>query len=143
MARKLLQAGLYFIGIAGILIGGAIALFGIESVGRFFAAIINVVIEAGPLGDLGEPNDDSELRFYSVFFVGYGVVLVQTAGNLARHGHRVPILLGLFFAGGLARLLSLLMVGQPHALFILLLCFELPLPPLLYICWKQTQSARI
>ena len=98
-------------------------------------------MDAGPLSGLGEPNDDSELRFYSVFFAAYGIVLVQTAGNLARHGHRVPILLGLFFAGGIARLLSLLTIGTPHALFLLLLGFELLLPPLLYICWRQVRDA--
>ena len=141
MTRKLLQAGLYFIGVAGILIGSAIAVLGIETVGRFFTMIINIAVEAGPLTDLGQPNDDSELRFYSVFFVAYGIVLVQTAGNLARHGHRVPILLGLFFAGGIARLLSLLTIGAPHALFLMLLGFELLLPPLLYICWRQVRDA--
>ena len=141
MARKLLQTGLYFIGIAAVLIGSAIALLGTETVGRFFTAIINLAVDAGPLTDLGQPNDDSELRFYSVFFVAYGIVLVQTAGNLARHGHRVPILLGLFFAGGIARLLSLLTIGTPHALFLMLLGFELLLPPLLYICWRQVRDA--
>jgi len=141
MVRKLLQAGIYFIGIAAILIGSAIAVFGIEGVGRFFTSIINLAVDAGPLTDLGHPNDDSELRFYSVFFVAYGIVLVQTAGNLARHGHRVPILLGLFFAGGIVRLLSLLTIGTPHALFLMLLGFELLLPPLLYICWRQVRDA--
>jgi len=141
MARKLLQTGLYFIGIAAVLIGSAIALLGIETVGRFFTSFINLAVDAGPLTDLGQPNDDSELRFYSVFFVAYGIVLVQTAGNLARHGHRVPILLGLFFAGGIVRLLSLLTIGTPHALFLMLLVFELLLPPLLYICWRQVRDA--
>ena len=133
----LLKSGLYFIGIAAILIGSAISLLGINLVGQFFSAVINIIVNAGPLTDLGQPNDDSELRFYSIFFVAYGILLVQTAGNLSRHGHRVPILLGLFFAGGTVRLLSLLTVGQPHALFILLLVIELILPPMLYLCWRR------
>lgn len=141
MGQKFLQAGLYFIGIAAVVIGSAIAVLGIEIVGRFFTAIINLIVEAGPLSDLGQPNDDSELRFYSVFFVAYGVVLVQTAGNLSRHSHRVPILLGLFFVGGVVRLLSLFMVGQPHALFLILMGIELLFPPLLYLSWKRMMQA--
>lgn len=140
MTQKFLQLGLYFIGVAAVLIGSAIATLGIEPVGRFFTAIINLAVDAGALNDLGQPNDDSELRFYSVFFVAYGIVLIQTAGNLMRHGHRIPILLGLFFAGGIARLLSLFMVGQPHALFLLLMAFELILPPLLYLCWRRIKA---
>lgn len=139
MVQRLLQAGLYFIGFAAVLIGGAIAGLGIEPVGRFFTSIINLLLDAGPLDDLGAPNDDSELRFYSVFFVTYGVILIQTARNLMQHGHRVPLLLGLFFAGGVARLLSFLMVGKPHALFILLMGIELMLPPLLYLCWRRVK----
>lgn len=136
----ILKTGLYFIGIAGILIGSAIALLGINLVGQFFSAIITFIYDAGPLSDLGTPNNDSELRFYSVFFVAYGIVLVQTAGNLPRHGHRVPILLGLFFAGGLARLLSFLTIGTPHALFVLLMIIELIMPPLLYAMWRKQRD---
>jgi len=122
------------------LIGSAIALLGINLVGQFFSAIINIVYDAGPMQDLGSPNDDSELRFYSIFFVGYGVLLVQTAGNLVRHGHRLPYLLALFFAGGAARAISYITVGPPHALFILLMGIELMAPPLLWLAWRKTRA---
>jgi len=109
---------------------------GIALVGQFFSTIVNFIYPAGPLTDLGTPNDDSELRFYSVFFVGFGVLLVQSARDLKKHSARIPILLGLFFAGGLARLIGYLSVGTPHALFILLMIIELTLPPLLYALWR-------
>ncbi len=136
MSKLLLKAGLYFISIAAVLIGSAIAIFGINPVGQFFNAIISTVYNAGPLTELGTPNDDSELRFYSIFFVAYGVILFQTARELKRHGHRLPLLLGLFFLGGIARLLSYLTVGQPHALFMLLMIIELTMPPILYGLWR-------
>lgn len=108
--------------------------------GQFFSIIVNWVYPAGPLTDLGAPNDDSELRFYSVFFVAYGVILVQTARDLIRHGHRLKWLLGLFFLGGLARLLSYLMVGPPHALFVLLMFIEILFPPILYALWRGMRT---
>ena len=83
--------------IAAMAIGTAIALLGINPVGQFFNTVISIVYNSGPLIDLGTPNDDSELRFYSVFFVAYGVILFQTTRNLTKHGHRLPLLLGLFF----------------------------------------------
>ena len=117
-------------------IGTAIVVFGINAVGQFFNALISILYNAGPLTELGAPNDDSELRFYSVFFVTYGVILFQTARDLARHGSRLPLLLGLFFLGGIARLLSYLTIGQPHALFMLLMIIELAMPPILYGLWR-------
>ena len=139
MSEAVLKAGLYFISIAAMAIGTAIALLGISPVGQFFNAVISVIYEGGPLTDLDTPNDDSELRFYSVFFAAYGAILFQTTRNLTKRGHRLPLLLGLFFLGGIARAISYVTVGQPHALFVLLMIIELTMPPLLYLCWLMTK----
>ena len=127
-------------GIGGVGVWGVVSGGGIDIVGGVFSAVINVVHDAGPMTDLGQPDDDSELRFYSVFFVAYGVIMVPTARDLEQHGRRVPILLALFFAGGLARLLSYFTVGPPHALFMLLMVIELLLPPLLYLAWRSATA---
>ena len=141
MSKIVLKAGLYFISIAAMAIGTSIALLGINPVGNFFTSVISIAYETGPMTDLGTPNDDSELRFYSVFFVAYGAVLFQTVRDLEKYGHRLPLLLGLFFLGGIARLLSYIIVGQPHALFILLMAVELFMPPLLYLSWIKSRPA--
>jgi len=139
VSKAVLKAGLYFISIAAMAIGTAIALLGINPVGQFFNTVISIVYNSGPLTELGTPNDDSELRFYSVFFVAYGAIFFQTTRNLAKHSHRLPLLLGLFFLGGIARSISYVTVGQPHALFVLLMVIELTMPPLLYLCWLITK----
>ena len=54
-------------------------MFGIDFVGQFFIKIISIVYDGGPIYDLGSPNDDSELRFYSVFFIAYGFIIYQSA----------------------------------------------------------------
>ena len=138
LSRYILKAGLYFIGGAAILIGSAIVVFGIRLVGEFFSAVVNLVYAAGPITDLGSPNDDSELRFYAVFFAAFGVLMVQSARHLKKYSARIPLLLALFFAGGFARVISYIVVGPPHALFILLMGIELIAPPLLWLAWRKT-----
>ncbi len=139
MALHILQLGLYFIGLAGILIGASIALIGIEQTGQIFVWILSWVRNSGPLSDLGQPNDDSELRFYSVFFIAYGALLVLAARKPVKYAKRIPVLLALFFAGGTARLISYVQIGPPHDLFILLMAIELTLPIMLYMCWRAAK----
>ena len=139
MALRILKFGLYFIGLAAILIGSSIALIGIERTGQFFVWVLSWVRDSGPLTDLGQPNDDSELRFYSVFFVAYGALLVQAARNPVKYARHIPVLLALFFAGGIVRVISYTQVGSPHDLFILLMAIELLMPIVLYICWRAAK----
>ena len=140
LSRQILKSGLYFIGGAAILIGSAIVVFGIQFVGEFFSAIVNFVYAAGPVTDLESPNDDSELRFYAVFFAAFGVLMVQSARHLKKYSARIPFLLALFFAGGLARVISYIAVGPPHALFILLMGIELIAPPVLWLAWRKLKA---
>jgi hypothetical protein len=140
MPRRILQGGLAFIGGSAILIGLMFIGLGTARTAGLFNALLSFVHDGGPMKGVSHPNADSELRFYSVIWIGYGIVMVQTAQNLARHMVRVPFLLALFFGGGIARLISYLAVGQPHALFILLMVIELTLPLLLGGCFLKTRA---
>lgn len=139
MPRTALKFGLLFIGIAAIIIGLMFTALGVSTTGRIFNAILSVIHDGGAIQGLDTPNADSELRFYSVIFIGYGIIMVQTAQNLSRHIARVPFLLLLFFGGGTARLISLIMTGPPHSLFILLMGIELILPVLLGLCYLRAK----
>jgi len=139
MALRILKFGLYFIGLAAILIGSSIALIGIDRTGQFFVWVLSWIYDSGPLSDLGQPNDDSELRFYSVFFIAYGALLVQAARQPIKYAARIPLLLAVFFAGGVVRVISYIQIGPPHDLFILLMAIELTLPIMLYICWRAAK----
>ena len=130
-----LKLGLYGLGIAAILIGGAMALVGPHAVGAFFNSMLSMVHDAGPVTDLAAPNVDSEMRFYGVMFVFYGGVLVLTARDIERTAARVPLLLAVFALAGLARLIGTLTIGKPHALFQLLMAIEFILPAILLVCW--------
>jgi hypothetical protein len=45
--------------------------------------------------------------------------------------------MALFFAGGLARLVSYFNAGPPHTLFILLMVIELVLPIILFLAYRR------
>ena len=143
MARRLLQYGLLFIGGAAVLIGLMIVGLGAQRTAAIFNAVISIVHDGGVMSGVDNANADSELRFYSVIWIGYGIIMVQTAQNISRHISRVPFLLILFFGGGAARLISYIVVGPPHALFVLLMGIELALPVLLGLCYVRARGGTL
>lgn len=75
---------------------------------------------------------DSEDRFYATLFLGFGIAHLWAARDLERRAHVVLVLQGVFFLGGIARIISALMVGPPAPLFIFLGGLELLIPPVLW-----------
>ena len=75
---------------------------------------------------------DSEDRFYATLFLGFGIAHVWAARDLAARAGVVVALQAVFFAGGLARLISLAAVGPPVPLFLFLGTLELLIPPMLW-----------
>jgi hypothetical protein len=80
---------------------------------------------------------DSEDRFYATLFLAFGVAILWCAKDVERRSNVAYFLLGTFFVGGLARLVSIAAVGRPNALFMLLTGVELTLP--LLLAWLQRQ----
>ena len=78
---------------------------------------------------------DNELRFYSALWGAYGLLLLATARDMARWDRAIPWLAGVFFAGGVGRMVSVLQVGPPHPFFLALAGVELLLPPILIGLW--------
>ena len=143
MIKLILRANLFVLGAAAIGIGLSMLLLGSDATGQFFAALINFFLsDPQELEGMSSPNVDSELRFYSVFWVAYGVIVLRAASSLEENLKLVPIFSGLFFAGGAGRLLSLMTAGQQHPLFILLMIIELMLPLLLIVLWAGINRQR-
>ena len=76
---------------------------------------------------------DSEDRFFAAIFLGFGGVLLWTAGRLKDRRRELAMCLVVFFVGGAARIVSYLMVGSPHPFHILLMILELAMPPILLL----------
>lgn len=79
---------------------------------------------------------DSEDRFYATLFMGFGIALIWAAKDLAARSQIFYFLLAIFFAGGISRIISALMVEPPNLLFQLLGAVELILPPIFYL-WHR------
>lgn len=71
---------------------------------------------------------DSEDRFYATMFAAYGIALIWCVKDIERKSAIVYFLLGTFFAGGLARLLSVAAVGPPNGFFVTMTVLELSIP---------------
>ena len=90
-----------------------------------------------PASAVIDPVLDSQNRFYGVAFSLYGVLLLLSASDLTRYAPVFYATMWVFFAGGLARLVSIYVTGLPSAFVLFLLALELLLPPVLYILFKR------
>lgn len=80
---------------------------------------------------IADPALDSQNRFYGTSFALYGVLLWLCAGNVTKHASVLRCVLWVFFAGGIARLVSIAMHGVPPVPVLVLLASELIAPPLI------------
>jgi hypothetical protein len=80
---------------------------------------------------------DSEDRFYASLFLAYGAAVLWCVKEVERKAKFVQLLALVFFIGGLARVVSMLVVGLPHPFFIAMTVLELALP--LVLVWLVAQ----
>ncbi len=80
---------------------------------------------------LADPALDSQNRFYGVSFTLYGVLLFLCATNIPKYRIVLRCVIWVFFAAGLARIVSIAIHGVPPPLVLTLAASELLAPPLL------------
>ena len=86
-----------------------------------------------PSAALGDAVLDSQNRFYGIAFTLYGVLFLICASDLHKYATVLRAVLWVFFAAGLARLVSIAVHGLPSMLVLVLLDTELILPPVLLV----------
>lgn len=112
--RKLLQGILLLLGLVAVTAGLVTVLTG----------------SAGMPGDSrATANVESELRFYSVFWVAFGVIALHAARYPERHPLAIRGLALFMFLAGVARGLAWAAEGRPDAPYLVLMGLELLLPP--------------
>ena len=91
---------------------------------------------------LQDPVLDSQNRFYGIAFTLYGVLLYLCATDLNRYSTVLRCVLSVFFAAGLARLVSIAIHGLPSVLVLALLVSEIVLPPILLLWLSRIENER-
>lgn len=76
-----------------------------------------------------DPRIESELRFYSAYYVAYGAALLRLAERADRDPAVLRSLSAPLFLAGLARAGAWAATGRPHPTQQALLALELALPP--------------
>jgi hypothetical protein len=79
---------------------------------------------------------ESELRFYSAFYVAYGIAALRTAPQADRDVTGVRALAGTLLLAGLARAAAWRSAGAPNGPQRALLAIELAAPPAL-VAWQS------
>ena len=88
---------------------------------------------------VADPVLESELGYYSAFYVAYGATLFRIAPRAEEGDLAVGAAAALFLAGA-ARALAWRRAGRPHPIQIGLLAAELGLPPAM-LAWKSRLAA--
>jgi hypothetical protein len=84
---------------------------------------------------------ESEVRFYSAFYVAYGVHVLRTASGADLDPRGVNATAAALFLAGLGRAGAWLTLGKPHPLQRALLAIELAAPPLLVLERARLRAA--
>ena len=126
---------LLLFGVSAIIIGVMIFLLGPHLTASIFGTAFRSIAGVdGYLGGLEHPNTDNEMRFYSVFWIAYGGGIIWLSSRQESHSQWVLAALGLFFMGGVGRILSVIATGSPDPLFVALTAIEIIGPVAVVSC---------
>ena len=74
------------------------------------------------------PTVDSELRYYAAWYAAAGVAVLWSARAIESRGLVIRLVCAALFVGACGRLISLLTVGTPHVLSLVLMGLEFAIP---------------
>ncbi len=124
-SRRLLQATVAVLSLVPILAGAA-----------------GIVLGPGFVGGPAEERDlHSQFRYLSGIFLGIGLAFLWTVPAIERRTTVFRLLTACVVLGGLARLLSLVLIGAPTVPHLLGLVLELVVVPLLAV-WQSRVAQR-
>jgi len=136
---RFLQALLGPLGIGAIIIGSMIVFMGVLPTLHFFESTLAQVLNQAEILEPQtiSPTIDNEFRFYAVYWLSYGLLTLWVAMHIETQYKLAPYILIVFFMGGLARIISVVSIGQPHQLVTVLMYIELLAPVLGFIIYYR------
>ena len=126
--------------ISGMIIKGMTYLFALIAVvtgSIAFVAGTHMV----PTGDAVSASLDNEFRFFSVFWLAYGVLCFLVARDLDARKNWIPGLAATMMLAGLARTASTMLVGMPLPQFFYSIGIELVFPVVMYMAYRKYKAA--
>lgn len=112
-------------------------------VAMIFGALGVVAGAAGiPGGAAAAPNVDSELRFYAAWYVAAGAMLLRVAARPRAETITLRIVCGALVLGAFGRVLSLLTVGRPATVFVVLMAVEFAIAAVV-LAWHTAAARRV
>lgn len=124
MARNLTRT-LYALSVIPIAAGLATVVLGADSV---------------PAPNDAPPNVESELRFYSVWWIGAGLFLAWLAPRIEERTLELRVFCALLFLSGVSRLLAAGATDWPSTGQLILMGIELAVPAVL-VAWQARAAA--
>ena len=124
MARNLTRT-LYALSVIPIAAGLATVVLGADSV---------------PTPNDAPPNVESELRFYSVWWIGAGLFLAWLAPRIEERTLELRVFCALLFLSGVSRLLAAGATDWPSTGQLILMGIELAVPAVL-VAWQARAAA--
>lgn len=113
VSRRGLQAVLLLLGLVAVVAGSATVLTG-----------GSLVVERGEVS----ASVDSELRFHGAWYVAAGLVLLRAVSRVERETILIRTICAVVFVAACGRLISLVVVGAPHPLYLTLMVIEFAIP---------------
>ena len=118
----------------------------------FLAALGAVAVVAGLVGVFTgpslirgagaiSPSVDSELRFFAAWYVGAGGLLLWTVPRVEREGGLIRGLCAAVLLAALGRVVSLVVAGRPHPLYLVLMAIEFAIP-IVVVPWQAAVARR-
>ena len=116
----------------------AVAIFGISALHILVGVASETLLGSGiSATSILDPNLDSQNRFYGAAFALFGVVWWLASANVNGYQHLLRASFLVFFLGGVARVISVVVVGWPTLPVIGLTVIELVLPWVMILWLKR------
>jgi FtsH-binding integral membrane protein len=94
-----------------------------------------------PDPNLAPPNVESELRFYSVWWIGAGLFLAWLAPRVTERTLELRVFFALLFLGGMSRVFAAIDTDWPSTGQLVLMGLELLLP-IVFVTWQARVKTR-
>ena len=105
------------------------------------AATVTLGADSVPGAGSPSPSLESELRFYSVWWIGAGLFLIWLAPRVERRTLELRVFCALLFLAGLSRVFAAIATDWPSRGQIILMVLEFVLP-IVFVLWQAAVVRR-